>query len=165
VRIRIPAWSKQSVVTVNGENTTGIVPGNTAIKRNWKQGDVIHVTLDMRAHVVEMGELQKSIAIVRGPLVLARDARLGGANVDESAKPVLNKDGYLDLEPAGINTNGLWMQFSAPFLLESHKEGANKPVPLLLCDYASAGNTYDDQSRFRIWIHSCLIRQPQLVTQ
>jgi DUF1680 family protein len=153
VRIRIPAWSKQALVTVNGENIIGIIAGAyTSIKRNWKQGDVIHVTLDMRAHIVEMGDIQKNIAIIRGPLVLARDARLGGANVDESAKPVLNKEGYLDLIPSAINSNGLWMQFSAPFLLESHKEGANKPVPLLLCDYASAGNTYDERSRFRIWI-------------
>jgi hypothetical protein len=106
----------------------------------------------MRARLMQLGSPQQNIAIVRGPVVLARDARLGGANVDESAKPVLNKEGYLELEPAGLYGNGTWMQFKAPFILESHKEGPNKPVSLLLCDYASAGNTYDDRSRFRIWI-------------
>lgn len=158
LRVRIPAWSKQSVVTINGENFSNIVPGQYAeIKRNWKPGDIVNVALDMRARLMQLGSPQQNIAIVRGPVVLARDARLGGANVDESAKPVLNKESYLELEPAGLNNNGVWMQFKAPFILESHKEGANKPVSLLLCDYASAGNTYDDRSRFRIWI-------PQLYT-
>lgn len=158
LRVRIPAWSKQSVVTINGENLSGVVAGQyIEIKRNWKTGDMVSLTLDMRARLMQLGSPQQNIAIVRGPVVLARDARLGGANVDESAKPVLNKEGYLELEPAGLNTNGVWMQFKAPFILESHKEGPNKPVSLLLCDYASAGNTYDDRSRFRIWI-------PQLYT-
>ncbi|MDB5209284.1 MAG: hypothetical protein JWQ30_111 [Sediminibacterium sp.] len=153
LRVRIPAWSKQSSVTINGNLFSNTTAGQyVEIKRNWKTGDVVDLILDMRAHLVQMGETQKSIAIVRGPVVLARDARLGGANVDEAAKPVLNKDGYLDLEPAGLNSNGTWMQFKAPFILESHKEGPNKPVSLLLCDYASAGNTYDERSRFRIWI-------------
>ncbi|MES2371541.1 MAG: beta-L-arabinofuranosidase domain-containing protein [Bacteroidota bacterium] len=153
LRVRIPAWSKQSVVTVNGEIFSNIVPGQYAdIKRNWKTGDLVSLTLDMRARLIQLGSPQQNIAIVRGPVVLARDARLGGTNVDESAKPVLNKEGYLELEPAGLNSNGTWMQFKAPFILESHKEGPNKPVSLLLCDYASAGNTYDDRSRFRIWI-------------
>ncbi|MES2329528.1 MAG: beta-L-arabinofuranosidase domain-containing protein [Bacteroidota bacterium] len=153
VRIRIPAWSKQSSIIINGNFFSNAPAGQyLEIKRNWKAGDVVDLTLDMRAHLVQMGETQKSVAIVRGPVVLARDARLGGANVDEAAKPVLNKDGYLDLESAGLNSKGTWMQFKAPFILESHKEGPNKPVSLLLCDYASAGNTYDERSRFRIWI-------------
>jgi DUF1680 family protein len=153
LRVRIPVWSKQSVVTVNGEKLNNVVPGQyIEIKRDWKTGDRINLLLDMRARLVQLGSPQQNIAIVRGPVVLARDARLGGANVDESAKPVLNKEGYLELEPAGLYGNGTWMQFKAPFILESHKEGPNKPVSLLLCDYASAGNTYDDRSRFRIWI-------------
>ncbi|MEO8173910.1 MAG: beta-L-arabinofuranosidase domain-containing protein [Sediminibacterium sp.] len=153
LRVRIPSWSKESSVTINGEKFQDVVPGQYAeIKRNWKSGDMISVTLDMRARLMELGSPQRNIAIVRGPVVLARDARLGGANVDEPAKPVVNKEGYLALEPAGLNMNGAWMQFKASFILESHKEGANKPVSLLLCDYASAGNTYNDSSRFRIWI-------------
>jgi len=153
IRLRIPAWSNQSLLTVNGEPVANLVPGQyVEINRAWKSIDVISLSLDMRGRPVHMGEFPESIAILRGPVVLARDMRLGGADVDQPALPVVNKDGFVDLEPTGQHTTGIWMQFKAPFMLESHKEAANKPVPLLLCDYASAGNTNDTSSRFRVWI-------------
>jgi hypothetical protein len=151
--LRIPAWSQRSVVSVNGEAVTGIVAGKyVTIKREWKPGDRIIVSLDMRGRLVHLGEFPENIAIVRGPIVLARDVRLSGPGVDEAAMPVVNKEGFIDLEPTGNQTNGIWMQFKAPFLLESHKEAPAAPVPLVLCDYASAGNTFDEQSHFRVWL-------------
>jgi DUF1680 family protein len=153
IHVRIPYWSRQSVLQVNGETFTNVVPGQYAeINRVWKSGDVISLTVDMRGRVIHLGDLPENTAIMRGPVVLARDARLGGPNVDISAKPVVDKDGFLELQLTGQQTSGIWMQFKAPFLLESHKEGANKPVLLLLCDYASAGNTNDNNSYFRVWI-------------
>jgi DUF1680 family protein len=142
VHVRIPLWSQRSVVTINGEALTGIIAGQyLAINREWKPGDQILVSLDMRGRIVHLGELPENIAILYGPLVLARDAR-----------PVANKEGFIDLEPTGAKTNGIWLQFKAPFILESHKEAGSKPVSLVLCDYASAGNTHDETSHFRVWI-------------
>ena len=107
----------------------------------------------MRGRLVQLVEYPQYTAIVRGPIVLARDVRLGDmADVDQPALPVVNKEGFIDLEPTGKKTPGVWMQFKAPFILESHKEGANKATTLLLCDYISACNTIDDKSRFRVWI-------------
>jgi DUF1680 family protein len=153
VRVRIPAWSKETVLKVNGQEYANIVPGEYAeVNREWKSGDEISLQLDMRARIVTMGSNPSSMAIVRGPLVLSRDARLGGPNVEEVITPVKNKEGYLDLKPVTVDQAGIWMAFSAPFMMESHKESANKPVDLLICDYASAGNTHDDRSRFRVWL-------------
>ena len=157
LRIRIPGWSKQSVLIINGEPITKVIPGQYAeVRRIWKTGDSISVVLDMRGRLIHLGKLPESIAIVRGPIVLARDARLGGPNVDATIKPVTDNDGYFKLEPAGVNQNGIWMEFKAPFMLESHKEEANKPISLLLCDYASAGNTNDESSWFRVWFPQSL---------
>jgi len=157
LRIRIPGWSKQSVLIINGEPVTKVIPGQYAeVRRIWKTGDSISVVLDMRGRLIHLGKLPESIAIVRGPIVLARDARLGGPNVDATIKPVTDNDGYFKLEPAGVNQNGIWMGFKAPFMLESHKEAVNKPVSLLLCDYASAGNTNDETSWFRVWFPQSL---------
>ena len=157
LRIRIPAWSKQSVLVINGEPITKVIPGQYAeVRRIWKTGDSISVVLDMRGRLIHLGKLPESIAIVRGPIVLARDARLGGPNVDATIKPVTDNDGYFKLEPAGVNQNGIWMEFKAPFMLESHKEEGNKPISLLLCDYASAGNTNDETSWFRVWFPQSL---------
>ena len=153
VHVRIPLWSQRSIVTINGEAVTGIIAGQyLAITREWKPGDQIFVSLDMRGRIVHLGELPENIAILRGPLVLARDARLGGQAVDEAAMPVTNKEGFIDLEATGTKTNGIWLQFKAPFIVESHKEAGSKPVSLVLCDYASAGNTHDEISHFRVWI-------------
>ena len=157
LRIRIPGWSKQSVLIINGEPVTKVIPGQYAeVRRIWKTGDSISVVLDMRGRLIHLGKLPESIAIVRGPIVLARDARLGGPNVDATIKPVTDNDGYFKLEPAGVNQNGIWMEFKAPFMLESHKEAGNKPIYLLLCDYASAGNTNDETSWFRVWFPQSL---------
>ncbi|MFD2935927.1 glycoside hydrolase family 127 protein [Spirosoma flavum] len=153
LRVRIPAWSTQSTVTINGRPVSDVTSGQyTEISRIWQAGDQVSLVLDMRGRVVHLGELPENIALVRGPIVLTRDTRLAGPNVDETISPVLDKEGYLNLKTAKLNQNGMWMQFETPFLLESHKEGDNKPVPILFCDYASAGNTLDDQSRFRVWL-------------
>jgi DUF1680 family protein len=151
VDVRIPGWSKQSGLTVNSKTVTGVVPGEyAAIHKIWKTGDLITLEVDMRGRPVHLGEQPENIAIMRGPLVLARDARFGGPAVDEAARPVIGKDGYIVLGSPAL-VNGIWT-YQADFMLESHKETANKPVSLLLCDYASAGNSFDERSRFRVWI-------------
>ena len=153
VRIRIPVWSQQSTLAINGQPVENIVPGKFAeISRIWKSGDVISLMVDMRGRIVHMGELPENIAIVRGPIVLTRDARLGNPHVDETIKPILDKDGFINLESAGTNQDGIWMKYKGSFMLESHKEAENKPVDITFCDYASAGNTLDEQSWFRVWL-------------
>jgi len=153
VRIRIPLWSQRSVLTINGQSVENVVPGRFAeISRVWKSGDVISLAVDMRGRIVRMGNLPENIAIVRGPIVLTRDARLGTPHVDETIKPVIDKDGFLNLEPAGTNQDGIWMKYKGAFMIESHQEAENKPVEITFCDYASAGNTLGENSWFRVWL-------------
>jgi len=153
VRIRIPLWSQRSVLTINGQSVENVVPGKFAeISRVWKSGDVISLAVDMRGRIVRMGNLPENIAIIRGPIVLTRDARLGAPHVDETIKPVIDKDGFVNLEPAGTNQEGIWMKYKGAFMIESHQEAENKPVEITFCDYASAGNTLDENSWFRVWL-------------
>lgn len=153
IRVRIPNWSKNSTLSINGQSVDKVVPGEFAeINRKWKSGDVIKLSLDMRGRIVKIGDHPENIAIVRGPIVLTRDARLGAPNVDETIKPVTDKEGFINLEPAGLNQEGIWMKYKASFVVESHKEGGSKPVPITFCDFASAGNTLDDHSWFRVWL-------------
>jgi len=153
VRIRIPLWSQRSVLTINGQPVENVVHGKFAeISRVWKSGDVISLAVDMRGRIVRMGNLPENIAIVRGPIVLTRDARLGAPHVDETIKPVIDKDGFVNLEPAGTNQEGIWMKYKGAFMIESHQEAENKPVEITFCDYASAGNTLDENSWFRVWL-------------
>ena len=162
LRIRNPAWSQQSSITVNAEPVTTTDPGGfISINRTWKDGDTIAVALDMRGRLFTSGTNAEFFAITRGPLVLARDMRLGLPDTDQPLTPVLTKDGFIDLQPVDGDNKNYWIRANASFITESHAEGGPKTIRVLLCDYASAGNTFDSGSRFRVWIPR-LIESPLL---
>ena len=149
VHLRIPVWSEQTTLTVNGQPVASVKPGDYAtISRAWQPTDTIALTLDMRGRIRQIGTQPHYVAVLRGPLLLARDSRMAGnADLDETIAPVLDKTGFLPLEPADSSQPTIWMSFTAPFVI-----GANpQPVQLPFCDYRSAGNTYDDTSRFKVW--------------
>ena len=156
LRLRIPAWSQRTTLTVNGQPVATITPGTYAdLRRTWQTGDAVTLTLDLRGRVERLAGQPEAIAVLRGPLVLARDARLGGPNVDEALAPALDKDGFLPMD--ATPAPGFWLAVKAPFVVGSYLEGAHgKPQSVTLGDYASAGSTYDERSRFRVWF-------PQLI--
>jgi len=159
VKLRIPAWSKQNTLTVNGEVIMGIESGKyLTVNRLWKPTDEIILSLDMRGRLIRVSEPNQQVAIMRGPLVLSRDNRLGGVDVDEIITPVADKDDYIKIELVEKEPNkseilaerdDIWLKFNVPFVVDG-LEG--KPVNIMLCDYASAGNTWEQGSRFRVWL-------------
>lgn len=160
VSIRIPEWSKQTTLTVNDEAIGNVHPGKFAqVKRTWKSGDKIVLSLDMRGRIERIAGIPSYEAILRGPILLARDKRMTGeADVDETITPVLTKDGYVPLEMVETKADGkIWMTFKTPCMVGSYRaEASGKPVSLTFCDYASAGNTYNEDSRFRVWFPQLL---------
>ncbi|HLO60171.1 MAG TPA: beta-L-arabinofuranosidase domain-containing protein [Bacteroidales bacterium] len=151
LQIRKPAWCRNISIQVNGytfdpKDENGII----SLTRVWKQGDVIVLNLDMPAEIHKLEGKPAYFAITRGPIVMARDSRLPGPNPDAIAEPV-TKNGILSMTPVKSNDPSIWMQFSAEFLPESYAEEGPRPVSMVLCDYASAGNTYDERSWFRTW--------------
>lgn len=148
VALRIPSWSKQTVVWVNGEEQRGILVGSYLnLTRNWTKGDKISIQLDLRGRLVQLNNMQ---AIVRGPLVLARDTRLGQGFIDETSVAV-DKNGYVDLKPIEA-PDFAWMAFSVSMVLGTDLEGNSSLQEIKLCDFASAGNTWDKGQRYRVWL-------------
>lgn len=156
LQFRNPAWSVAGTFRVGDAPAKPVTPGDYArIRADWGTGLVVHVKLDLRGRVERLAGQPEAVALLRGPLVLARDARLGGPNVDEALAPALDKDGLLPMEVTPAP--GFWLAVRAPFVVGSYLEGAHgKPQTMLLGDYASAGSTYDERSRFRVWF-------PQLI--
>ena len=142
LRLRIPSWSEETSLTVNGEPVQPVEAGRYArIERAWKAGDRVTLRLDLQARAVASPDGSHShTAIVRGPIVLARDRRLGEGDVDGVVSVVATDAGYVEMEPVEADA---WMAFRAPLNTNGH---------LTLCDYASAGNTWDERSRFRVWL-------------
>ncbi len=151
IGLRIPNWSKVNKLTVNGEAINDLQPGQYAkIKHVWKTGDKISLELDFRGRVEETGTNPHSVAIIRGPIVLARDSRFEGASIESVLKPVVNKQGYIDLNVTTPD-GGANMVFKASFMPESYTENGSGPVTITLCDYASAGNG-TEHSFYKVWL-------------
>lgn len=148
--LRIPNWSDQTSIQVNGENINGIDPGTyTKITREWKQGDVIEMQLDMRGRLLRQNN---HVAIVRGPIVLARDSRFGDGSVDEAAF-IQDDDGYVDLKISGEKPEEVWMAFTAPLKLGTGtKATLEPPTQIHFCDFCSAGNIWNRSARYRVWL-------------
>lgn len=143
--LRIPNWSVRNVLAVNGETqNVEMLPGSYAlIERKWNKGDKITLTLDLRGRLLEKNQSQ---AIMRGPVVLARDSRFD--------------DGFVELTPA--NGNFAWMNFTVPMTMGTDLEGKEGVKQIRLCDFASAGNTWDKSVRYKVWLPKTLnvIQQP-----
>lgn len=150
--LRIPMWSALDRVkaTVNGEELKVDAYGWLPITREWKAGDKITLELDMRGRVVEQNNYQ---AIVRGPVTLARDSRFGDGFVDETSV-VEQKDGYVELTPVG--SDFAWMAFTAPMKMGTDLEGSGEAKQIHLCDFGSAGNTWERNIRYRVWLPKTL---------
>jgi uncharacterized protein len=75
LNLRIPTWSANTTVRINGKAFAGVMPGNyCVINRMWRSGDVIEIKLDMSIHywVGEDGCAGKT-SIYYGPVLMAID--------------------------------------------------------------------------------------------
>ena len=152
VRIRIPSWSKQTGLIVNGEKMDKVTPGQFfKINRLWSAGDKISLQLDMRGRVEVQGTDHKFVGVSRGPMVMAIDFRFARDRIGNVNKPVADADGYIPLTPANQVGEETWMKYTALFLPESYAQGGPRPIEIILCDYASAGNG-KEPSNFQVWM-------------
>ncbi|MEI8235481.1 MAG: beta-L-arabinofuranosidase domain-containing protein [Verrucomicrobiota bacterium] len=145
--LRIPGWSEQTTLTVNGA-AVAVQPGTYAhLRRTWQAGDRIVITFDMRGRLVEAPDGNGQIAIRRGPVVLALDNRLtppaqGMTELDRSGKPFI----ALTEDPVAARSIGALMAFTAPCV------SGGAAGKLTFCNYADAGNAFSQQNQFRTWL-------------
>jgi len=154
VNLRIPAWSKHSVVAVNGTTVDGVTAGAyLKISREWKKGDRVSLKTDLSGQLVTLNGYQ---AIQRGPVLLARDSRFNDGFVDETAI-IRQKDNWVELLPVKEKPTNIWMSFTAPLVLGTDLEGEfREPKQIRFCDFGSAGNTWERDVRYRVWIKQTL---------
>lgn len=102
ISLRIPSWSVNTKLKVNGISQDVNEGGYKTIKRDWKSGDTIELELDMRTRLINSPKKDGYVALQRGPLVLARNE-----NMDPSFKEsvtVISDNGFVEtiLEDATI---------------------------------------------------------------
>ena len=121
---------------------------NLRREREWKNGDVIAITLDMSTYLIR-GSSECSnpngiynVVVKRGPVVYARDYRLEGDGMFSPLVFAVNEDGTLNAE----TEDG---EFPSQCQLSV---GLADGTTVSLVDYGSAGKTMDDDSVMCLWI-------------
>lgn len=152
--LRIPGWSSQTSVSVNGGTPEQVTGGDYfRITRNWQKGDKVKLNVDLSGRLVLLNGYQ---ALSRGPVLLARDSRFDDGFVDEAAV-IQHRDDRVELTPSSEKPEHVWMSFTAPLVLGTDLEGEYRnPKSVHFCDFASAGNTWDRATRYRVWIRQTL---------
>lgn len=153
LKLRIPAWCRHPEIRVDGQSSpvspsTGYVP----VSRTWQAGDRLTLRLPMAGRLTPFPDPDKSyVAVERGPIVLARDIRLGDERIHESVSPAVSPDRSVAL--TGVDdVPGFWMVFRAATSGGRGTEGRSSGH-ILLADFSSVGATWDKAtSDFRVWL-------------
>lgn len=82
LKLRVPYWSANSSVKVNGNNINNVVPGKyLSINRQWKAGDKIEIKLDLSLRYWRgTAQYTGKSSIYRGPLLLVREDEYASVN-------------------------------------------------------------------------------------
>lgn len=139
LKLRIPYWSAQTRVRVNGEAVSAVRAGSyVALRRVWAPTDVVEIDLDFSLHYwVGERECAGKTSIYRGPVLLTYDRRFNA--VDPDAVPSLDATNL----HAELIT---WQGWLAPILLVKVASGDQI---VHLCDFGSAG---EGGAPYRSWL-------------
>ncbi|HHV98905.1 MAG TPA: hypothetical protein GXX36_04935, partial [Clostridiaceae bacterium] len=141
LNLRIPTWAvKGNSLKVNGKEMKGLVPGEYyRIEREWKDGDVLELNLNMAVHYW-VGEKNYSgkTSIYYGPILLALDSKNSMFDFDAIILQTT------DLEKMTVedgSSEGYWLLFNTKTV---------NNIPVTLVDFTSVGN--DSSSRYASWL-------------
>jgi uncharacterized protein len=112
--VRIPEWSREALVKVNGEVTTGITAGRFfTIRREWRTGDRVELKFPMA--VVTVAGFNDGVTIQRGPLVYSlpvveswRKLKQTGPATDWEIYPTSPWNYALEVGPASVQPENLF---------------------------------------------------------
>lgn len=148
IGLRIPAWSKVSRVYVNQEEVQCVRGAYLKLNREWKNGDTICIVLDLRVAPIQPEAFGVSssespfVALHRGPILLARDNRLG-MDIEQPISLKLDENGFVCTEI--LNTPPFDCMIALDVI---QPDETSFPV----VDYASAGKTWNEESRMCAWL-------------
>lgn len=112
--LRIPAWSRRTTLTVNGQ-AVSCRPGTYAkLERAWTAGDRVVLKLDLRSRAVPEPSGAPALAVMRGPILLALDNRLVHPQ-DGAVRLLTDAGGHVELKPRSAKPDAVWTAFDVPF--------------------------------------------------
>ena len=118
MKLRIPSWSQNTALSVNGEKVEA-TPGTYAeLNRKWNPGDRIEMDFDMTCRVINapLGSNRAGDnfqAVIRGPIVLARDENID-PNFDQPVAIQADENGVVAITPVQPTLPSTKMEFLVP---------------------------------------------------
>lgn len=118
MKLRIPSWSQNTALSVNGEKVEA-TPGTYAeLNRKWNPGDRIEIDFDMTCRVINapLGSNRAGDnfqAVVRGPIVLARDENID-PYFDQPVAIQADENGVVAITPVQPTLPSTKMEFLVP---------------------------------------------------
>ena len=155
---RVPSWTKSFEICVNDEDAANIDQGYAKVERQWQDGDIICINIDLGCRVYDapLGSNRLGddfVAVMRGPILLARDRRLG--------EDIYEKVSFwhLDLEPRKQQKRVREYDTEPEYILVEPGIDALMQIKVRtdkgyinMVDYQSAGITWDERSAFASWL-------------
>jgi len=90
---RRPGWSRDARVSVNGRPArTQVAAGYLIVRRRWRAGDVVTLDLSLDLRIEAAPDDPRTVALLRGPLVLAADLGSADAPHDGAAPALVAED-------------------------------------------------------------------------
>ena len=141
IRLRVPAFCENTVITVNGERVdAALANGYVTLRRLWCDGDELTVTADFSLRTLS---IEDRAALFYGPLTLARD------EAKEEGEVCLTEP--IKLPPSLTYTHDEPREGERVRLRVERADGKE---PLLLTDYASCGKHWlDVKNRLTVWLN------------
>ena len=140
IKLRIPEFSLNTRVACGGKEYSPNAGEYFTASGDWKKGDVILLDIDMNPRVIDSGA--DYFAVMYGPLVLARDAR-----ISKVGEPVKMKNLTAEIKKIDSGSINCRCLFDVKVGDSSFK----------MMDYASAGKTWNEASAFEAWIRKEMI--------
>lgn len=153
--VRIPMWSKNSIIKLNGDNVENVVNGYVYI--NISAGDIITLKLDEQPYYVypspKIPELTGTVALCRGPLVYCFEGidndddilslslvRNGGMTIENTDKTLC---GAVKISVDAIRTE----TFDMLYTTEVPKQSPCKAVAIPYYTWCNRG-----ENQMRVWM-------------
>ena len=155
LRLRIPSFAAGASARINGKPAEAkIAPGGYCeLRREWRNGEILELTLPMP---VKMHRLHDHVAFTRGPVCLARDTRFHDGELDEEVRDWAVKDEDLAaFRLTRADDPAMFMSVTGFLPMGSHDEDKDQechPRAVHFTDYASAGNVWRPDNRYRVWL-------------
>jgi len=172
--LRIPAWSQNTVLSLNGQPVdlcTALQDGWCCLSRRWQTGDTLILTLDLSPRIVDAPANPVYKAVMVGPLVLGMDEKY--TRMPENTPLWLMNDTMQRLHDDTLKVDYYRAQsvddaghtpFIRPVSLEDGKTGYavrflhrpvhffdHKELELTFLDYADCGDMEDAGRAMRVW--------------